>query len=369
MARRTPGRTRSDAVRSLEWTAAIERAVRALPRRRGLGRLRRRQYAVDRRVATAVGFPGSPLFTDPATGRSLLVDPGSAPQVRSTATPDVVVAGAMRTASRLRYRAFYLGAARSLAVQQRHRDTPTPLVGGTRVQRTLAGRTPFVVPRVLDAGYYAAQRADWVVEEALDGAPVVREEAERTAEEVLSLLPEMWQRLGTAPARLDERQRARALTAFTALAEDPPDGIWPGDVDRGATARRVRELLTDERPLTVGLSHGDPGLGNVLRLTDGRLALVDWEDAGHRPVAHDVVKVVMSTPDPVGLAGRLAPPPSAVVGSTAVMPWSRQVAAALGLFLGGWRYRHSRAVKRGSTVASRRRMHAMIRTLDVLLER
>src|SRR5690606_7608166 len=128
-----------------------------------------------------------PLFTDPATGRSLLVDPGSAPQVRSTATPDVVVAGAMRTASRLRYRAFYLGAARSLAVQQRHRDTPTPLVGGTRVQRTLAGRTPFVVPRVLDAGYYAAQRADWVVEEALDGAPVVREEAERTAEEVLSL--------------------------------------------------------------------------------------------------------------------------------------------------------------------------------------
>src|SRR5690625_6478310 len=114
MARRTPGRTRSDAVRSLEWTAAIERAGRALPRRRGLGRLRGREYAVDRRVATAVGFPGSPLFTDSATGQSLLVDPQSAPRERSTAAADVVVAGALRTASLLWCCSLYYGAVRQL---------------------------------------------------------------------------------------------------------------------------------------------------------------------------------------------------------------------------------------------------------------
>src|SRR5690625_4659126 len=366
MASSEPAAPACAAVRSLAWTAAIARTGSSLPRRRGLGRLRGRQYAVDRRAATAVGFPGSPLFTDPATGKSLLVDPQSAPRARSTAAADVVVAGAMRTASLLRYRAFYLDAARTLAVQQRHRSTPTPLVDGSRVQRTLAGRTPFVVPRVLDSGHHRAENADWVVEEALDGAPILPAEAERTAEEVLALLPEMWQRLGTTPAALDDGRRARALTAFTALAHEPPDDLWPADVDRRGAVHRVRELLTDERPLAVGLSHGDPGLGNVLRLADGRLALVDWEDAGERPVAHDVVKVVMSSPDPARLAARLVPP-RAAVGATGVMPWPRQVAAALGLFLGGWRYRHSRAVKRGSTVASRRRMHAMIGTLDVLL--
>lgn len=375
----TPTAPPSDAVRSLAWTAAIERVSDSLPRARGVARYRRRDYLHDNRVAVAAAFdatgglPGSGVFVNPATGASLLVAADSQPPVRTAAAVDVVVAGAMRTAEQLRFRSFYLtaGAARSLVVHQRSAAAvPTPLVAGSRLQTTLTGCTPFVVPRILETGLHRRENADWVVEEALDGAPVVRADAEAAAGELIALLPQMWRRLGTSHDRLDPDQRARALVAFAGLAEDPPDGIWPAEVDRQATWHRVRDLLNDERPLTVGLSHGDPGLGNVLRLADGRLALVDWEDAGHRVVAHDIVKVLMSSPDPVRLAATLDAPGSlrpalAVAGA---MPWRRQLATALLLFLSGWRNRHFRAVKRRSVVASQRRMHAMIRVLTVLLD-
>jgi thiamine kinase-like enzyme len=47
----------------------------------------------------------------------------------------------------------------------------------------------------------------------------------------------------------------------------------------------------------VSLCHGDPVLGNTLRLRDGRLALVDWELAGVLPVGGDLAKVLLSAPD------------------------------------------------------------------------
>lgn len=367
--RRGTDRSPSDAVRSLEWTAAIERASSKIPRRRGLVRHRTREYVHDNRVAAAVDLRRSGLPVD-LGGASVLTKTASAPRARSAATADLVVAGAMRTARLLRFRSFYLSAGRSLVVHQRYKGAPTPLVSGSTLQMTVTGRTPFIVPRVLDTGCYLPPNADWVVEEAIDAAPVAREDAATTAREVLELLPEMWRRLGTQSLPLEGDQRAPALTALVDLAQNPPDGIWPADVGRDTATRSLQDLLTDERSLTVGLSHGDPGLGNILRHADGRLALVDWEDAGHRPVAHDVVKVVMSSPDPVRLAADLPVPVSLqpVLASPAVMPWRLQAATALALFLRGWRYRHRRAVKRGSTASSRRRMHAMIRVLDVLLD-
>lgn len=128
-------------------------------------------------------------------------------------------------------------------------------------------------------------------------------------------------------------------------------------------------LLDDHAPLTVSLSHGDPGLGNVLRLTDGRLALVDWEDAARRPVAHDVVKVAMSCPDPLSVVQMSAPaglrPTMDAAGAAA---WSHQLAVALAVFLSGWRHRHFRAVKRNSEKANSRRMQRMLGVLDGLLD-
>ncbi|MBB5788423.1 aminoglycoside phosphotransferase family protein [Jiangella mangrovi] len=371
----------SDAVRSLDWTAAIERMTGSLPAARGVARLRRRDFFHDNRIAfsarldTTTAFPTSGVFVDHRTGASVLVADGR-PTVRSVAAADVVVAGAMRTAEQLRFRAFYVTEVhRTLVVQQRSAPArPTPLVIGSEHQRALAGRTPFAVPRVLDGGL--ARRgldgdavADWLVEEAFDGAPVRAADAADAVPELLALLAETWERLGLTHERLGGEQRARALSAFSGLAEDPPPGIWPGDLDPHHTWLRVRALLDDGRPLTVGLSHGDPGLGNVLRLTDGRLALVDWEDAGYRPVAHDVVKVLMSSPDPRGLVAELEAPASLrpALAAAGAVPWRPQVAVALVLFLSGWRNRYFRAVKRGSVRAADRRMHLLLGMLDDLL--
>ncbi|WP_162606162.1 phosphotransferase [Jiangella asiatica] len=364
----------SDAVRSLAWTTLIERASDALPRPRGVARYRRRDFLHDNRVAVAASldvnaaFPGSGLFVDPVTGASLLVTAGVRPQARSGAAADVVVAGAMRTVEQLRFRSFYLadGRSRSLVVHQRSAPAvATPLVAGARLQSTLFDTTPFVVPRVLETGYADRVSADWVVEETLDGAPVAAADAEATVGAMIGLLAQWWESLGTEQAPLGAAQRTRALTAFADLTDDPPDGVWAADLDRELTSRRVRELLTDERPLTIGLSHGDPGIGNVLRLRDGRLALVDWEDAGHRPVAHDVVKALMSAPDPVALAAALEEPALVAGGA---MPWRSQVAVALLLFMSGWRNRYFRAVKRKSIVAGTRRLRTQLHVVATLLD-
>lgn len=371
----------SDAVRSLEWTAAIERTASSLPAARGVARLRRRDFFHDNRIAfsaqldTATAFPSRGVFVDHRTGASVLVASGR-PTVRSVAAADVVLAGAMRTAEQLRFRAFYLTEAhRTLVVQQRFDPaTPTPLVAGSEHQRALAGRTPFAIPRVLESGLArrgldADAVADWLVEEVFDGAPVGAGQAADAVPELLALLGETWERLGLTHERLSGEQRTRALTAFSGLADDPPPGIWPDDLDPHHTWLRVRALLDDGRPLTVGLSHGDPGLGNVLRLADGRLALVDWEDAGYRPVAHDVVKVLMSSPDPLGLARVLEEPASLrpALSAAGAVPWRLQVAVALVLFLSGWRNRYFRAVKRGSIKIANRRMHLLLGMLDDLL--
>ncbi|RIQ28189.1 aminoglycoside phosphotransferase family protein [Jiangella rhizosphaerae] len=371
----------SDAVRSLEWTAAIERTARSLPSPGRVARLRRRYFFHDNRIAFSVRldpaspFPSSGVFVDQRTGASVLVA-GDRPRVRSAAAADVVVAGAMRTAEQLRFRAFYVTEThQTLVVQQRvAAGTPTPLVAGSAHQRALAGRTPFAVPRVLESGLAGRGLsgdavADWLVEEAVDGAAVRPEDAEDTVHELLTLLAETWQRLGVSHEPLGAEQRSRALAAFTILADDPPPGLWPAGLDPQATLRRARALLDDARPLTVGLSHGDPGLGNVLRTTDGRLALVDWEDAGYRPLAHDVLKVLMSAPDPRALAAALDTPASLrpAVASAGAVPWRLQIAVAELLFLSGWRNRYFRAVKRGSVKIANRRMQTMLTMLDDLL--
>ncbi|WP_152192639.1 aminoglycoside phosphotransferase family protein [Georgenia satyanarayanai] len=355
----------SDAARSLAWTAEIEQSTHAI-RRPWFRPRRQREYACGDRSAVVIGFRGAPLFVDPATESSLLVDPAEAPRVHSTARADVVIAGALRTNGQLRFRSFYMKPALSLAVQRRAGTEPSALMTGSRVQALVAGRTPFVVPRIVDSGHHGPRRADWLLEEALAGAPITPDAHASAALELLHQLPEVWKRFGAEHAALDDEERSRAVTAFTALAQDPPDGTWPADLDRRALAGRVTALLEDTRPMTTGVRHGDPGVGNLLRLEDGRLGLVDWEYAGHGHLAHDVMKVLLSAPDPAALAASL-PAPRLGAASHA-MPWRRQVATAVVLFLRGWRYRRTKALRRGSEAANAHRMHRTLRTLAVLLD-
>ncbi len=376
---------RNDAVIALGWSSAIERTSTTLPRRRGIVRRGRRSFYYQNRVAFAEAlnlddaFPASGVFVNPNSGASLLRT-DQCDTVLSPSSADVVMAGMMRTADRLRFRAFYLvnrdiDTTLSLSVQQRAQPTvATPLVAGTRVQASLQGQTSFVVPKVVEVGSAGrlpgSGAADWVVEEALDGAPVLTEDTAEVADQLVDGLAAMWVRMGVTHAALDPDACARARAAFTRLVNDAPEGVWPPDVSRHSLERRAQTALDGKRPVTIGMTHGDPGVGNALRLRDGRLALIDWEYAGRRAVAHDILKVVKSTPDPRASTAMLNAPEGlrAPMAAAGAMPWRHQVAVALLLFLRGWRSRHDRAVQRGSVGPNIRRMYAMLHVLDQLLD-
>lgn len=358
----------------------------ALPRRRRLFGLfpERQDFHYSGRLAFATnlpleqGFPGSRLFTD-AAGTSALVARAEL-RARSLATADVVLPGPMRTSTQFRLRSFYLigrtasfRPATMTAHQRVDEAVPGRLSAGARLVAQIEGTTPLVVPRVRDQGAARLRVSggpvvvDWVVEDALDGAPIGSAEAIDAAAELVEGLAAMWARSGIDHIPLSAADRDRALEAFDGLVAEASPQTWPDSVDRDRLVKLVHRVLADPLALTVGLSHGDPGLGNTLRLADGRLALIDWEDAARRPVGHDMVKVLLSSPLAVG--DLLLDPPAAFVPALAGgAPWRRQLAVTLLLFMSGWRHRLARARKRNSVKAHTNRMRRMLELLDRLLD-
>ncbi|WP_197430252.1 aminoglycoside phosphotransferase family protein [Auraticoccus cholistanensis] len=376
----------SDAARALLWTAAVERRQGSRAARlRALVGARSRSYRDHGRVVAAHPLPpervdlARRLLVDRWSGQSLLDDPVTGSETaRSRA--DVVLLGARRSSAQFRFRSFYLhpepGQATTLVAQQRREPgQESPLLNGARVQRRARGRIPFVVPRVLAAGTVAeglgeGVTADWALEELVDATVVPARENEQVVAEVLELLGEGWSRLGTRHVPLRASQRAAALAGFAGLSSDTSGQVWPEELDRTHLAARVRRVLADPRPMTMGLSHGDPGVGNLLRTGDGRLVLLDWEFAGHRHLTHDVAKVLRSSPDPVASTVRTTAPPglTAAMAAAGALPWNAQVAVSLLVFLAYWRDRHERAVARGLGERSARGLRTMVQMVDVLLD-
>lgn len=366
---------------ALAWSAAIERKSPALRQHRAWHGARafhsggRLAYAHDLDLTATLPYRG--LFVDPVTGASLL---GGGAEFTARSTADVALLGLMRGTGQFRFRSFYLDAggergAVTLGVHQRADPAvPAPLAVGACVADSLAGRTPLVVPELLDFGTStlgdrsSSATVDWVVETALDAHPVAAEEVTATIHELIELLAETWSRSGVEHVAMAAPDRAVISGVFAELVVEPHPGAWPADLDPAQIGRRVEKLLDEPRPLTVGISHGDPGLGNVLRMSDGRLALVDWEDAGRRPVAHDVIKAALSAPDPVDVIDRhrLSAAVSRSIAADAAA-WDRQLAIALVTFMKGWKHRYARALGRRSVVAHTQRMHRQLRLLDHLL--
>ncbi|WP_157677280.1 phosphotransferase [Auraticoccus monumenti] len=371
--------TPTDVETALDWGTAVARRSSEVPRRRRLWP-RSRGFLVGEGavfIESVAAGPWSrhPLFLHRWTAESVLT-PSAEPRRSSGCGLDVLLPGPRRSDDAFRFRGFLLaerpaGERRSVVVQQRRQPgVPNPLVAGLELQATLVGQIPLVVPRVLDVGAldHGTVRLDWAVEEMLDGHPVPLEGTGDALAEAVQLLQETWIRTGTRHLPLRAGQRDRALAGWTALVADPPPGGWPADVDAGALTARVVALLGDGRGLTVGVTHGDPSVGNMLRMPDGGLALVDWEFAARRHVAHDVAKVIRSAPDPVVFAGELgcAATLRTRMESTGALPWPLQVAAALLVFLGEWRPRHARSVSRGRGEHAARGLRTAVRLVDVL---
>ncbi len=379
----TSSRAPSDASRSLRWTRSIECRWSGSARWQRRLDPRRREYvdtglvAFDHAMDAGRRERAQRLLVHRWTGASLL-EATEQQRLRSRARADLVLLGARRSASQFRFRAFYLdgsGGGTSLAVQQRRQPGgETPLLRGSRLLGSVQGKLPFVVPELHATGTVLAgpgedEVGDWALEGLVEGDVVPVADTDAVVDEVLELLGDTWVRLGTRHVPLRSRLQTAAWTGLTDLVGRPPAGAWPEEVHRDRLLRRARDVLGDPRPLTVGLSHGDPGVGNLLRTVDGRLALLDWEFADHRHVAHDVAKVLRSSLDPVAACGRLGAPPAlrARMAVAGALPWDAQVGVALLVFLSYWRDRHQRAAARGLAGRSSDGLATMVRMLDVLL--
>ncbi|MET8230582.1 phosphotransferase [Micromonospora sp. NPDC005298] len=69
--------------------------------------------------------------------------------------------------------------------------------------------------------------------------------------------------------------------------------IWSAAADRvSLLTRAVERLAVDQPPGTPVVCHGDPHLGNLLLGPDGRVWLIDWDDAVLAPPECDLMFVV-----------------------------------------------------------------------------
>lgn len=366
------------------WSASVERNLSALPSSR-----LSRQIRHNQRVGHTPGLESTPLgsyFRSSEDGLPTLGPERCPLTSRTKSLASVVMVGRMAD-RHMRQRSFYLDLPTplSLALHERPGKRSTGLLRGVEVQRLAHGRLPATVPRVLEAkkmrvgpraawwqarlgrkAVAAPHRVDVVVEEWLPGRPVKLGE-DGVERELLGVVAALWRVEDVTTVELPDDAVALTRERFARLVtEDRGAGLWPDAVDRDDLGRRVDRLLDGPLRVTVGLSHGDPGLGNALRTDDGRLALVDWEDADRRVLSHDVLKVLGSAAVPPERWPGLHPQVPASAGPGA-LPSDQQLAVALLQFLSGWPSRTRRARRRRSLQAHQGRMHRQLTALDGLL--
>lgn len=360
---------------AFDWSVRIEAASAPLPRGWIRHKVRANGRLGFRSRLRPEDLPGDGgLFTEPVSGRSLLDGAQHTGRTRSAA--ELTLLGQLRH-THIRFRSFYLqpprrsGAAMlTSAVQERTQaEVPGQLARGAQLVREVGPRLPLVVPRVIDIGTVTAppKQVDYVVEEGLDGRVVPVAEGPEVLPELLAGIRELWALKPTTVASVDAELEARMRTGMATLAEQGPGlDLWPSDLDPAEVHARARTLLDRDPLVTSGLSHGDPGIGNLLRLRDGRIALVDWEEAGTRPLSHDVFKALTSSGVPVQDWSALHPVLPRQASRQA--PEAEQLAIAVLGFLAGWRHRTKRARRRGGGgLGDRNRVHRLLNALDTLL--
>lgn len=286
-----------------------------------------------------------------------------------------VVVGRLRH-RHLRARAFYLGGpggpGSTLIVQQRVWGRKGPraatLLRSAEVQRRwhaldLPGIT---VPTVLGSG--AGPRTVWVHEELLDGRALTREQWRECNDDVVRTFAAAHEQLGLGTRAASDLLGDGALAAVAELWDDTPPALAgqlrSAGFGRDDVVARLEVLRTGAGQVVTGLCHGDPVSGNLLRLPDGRLALLDWELAGVRPVAHDLLKVLWGTDAAAGMVAAAEHLPRPV---GAVLPWPQQAALVLAAAVAAWRPRWAVAERSGRAPHLRRRVQDQALTMCRLL--
>jgi hypothetical protein len=332
--------------RDLQLVANAERRSTVLPSSARLRQFHGEASAVNadylaaRRAGAPVAAAPLPAGAKPGADPRLVVS-GHPMWARTQA--DLIVAGKMRTAQR-RLRAFYLSA-RPMTVVVHERvvpGRPGRLVGGARMLDRLQGRGELVIPRLLEVG--TAMRAEWVVEELLTGAHPRGAERAVVAGDIARLLLATYEQVGVWHRPLRSFPTRGLAGAAAQLAATLP--ARAGDLDPQRLYEKVEHLLGLDGDVLVSVCHGDPVFGNILRVPDGRLALLDGEFAAELPIAQDLAKVISGPGVPAALIDQLE---AAVqrLGGSATLTWRHQLAFALLRLVSGWKDQQHRARRSG----------------------
>lgn len=311
MQRRTAPVGRHALVEALDLVARVERASRLL--REGASPPRHFHMHDRFGVAEGVVTPPDLPFTIPTeltTRRDDLPRAGA----------DVVRVG--KGEDIIRVRAFYLDPGLTVVIHGRLLvpwPRPAALHRGAEVVERVYGLSDLVVPRPLERG--RSLRRAWLVEEIIDGQAISPDEWPALVPRVLEGLVQMWIGAGVETTIAERVLSARRVRSALKVL----DSMVDLDVDHRAVARGVRRIAGTRGSLLVGWCHGDPMRTNVLRMPDDRLALVDWEAAGRRPLGWDGSKAVMSLIDPLPAVEAIAPTMERLGGSD-VLSWRDQLA-------------------------------------------
>ncbi len=357
----------SDLLDALRAVGRVERAALGRGSRRTEGML-----VADRWAWRPGGRGLAALQGRPDEGSASLLP---APAVRA----DAVVVGRLRHAQ-LRLRAFYLGPdPSSLVVQERRwsrgRPMSSPLGAAGRVQARWRQHAPagLTVPRVRGAG--GGARTVWLHEDLHPGGPVEPTRWTGQVPGVGARLLEAHQALGTASEPVDLEAVTASARQLDELVDDPGLGVGRALAEAGRPRRDWRTSLAGcSGDLVVGWCHGDPVRGNWLQDGDG-LVLLDWEMAGWRAVAHDLLKLLTGTPraGQADLLHTVVDGPAVgwcpgATGRRRVLPWAQQAAVVLALGLARWRSRTAVAERSGRQRELRARLRGQVLLLDELLE-
>jgi Choline/ethanolamine kinase len=288
---------------------------------------------------------------------------------------DAVVAARL-SGPRTRVRAFYLDRDEpvSLLVHARpwrvYDRGVRRLLDGVAVQSRWPSGAHVLVPAVLGSG--SRPGFDWVAEQLLVGRHPTGWQWQRAAPVLVEELLTATLGQGVQRRPLRDQLPAGAVTAILGRLSVATRGVagaspsHPPSLE--ATLRRLADSTSD---VLVGTCHGDPVQGNVLVLPGGRLALVDWEHAGSRLVAHDTAKILVGAADPLDLFRRTLPLVGPSLGP-GMATWPEQLAVALLQQVARWQgdrgldvaVRSGRADKRADRIAAQLRLLAALLAPD-----
>lgn len=209
-------------------------------------------------------------------------------QTSAAIAADVIVLAKFDLGERVKLRAGYGEARRSLAVQPVGPDGVCGVTNSVRAHEIVGRYAPDLMPTMLGHGELD-DGLRYLVEEWLHGEPLMT--AGRLAEHTAWLLE------GLGRVHEGYGVSTRAVTDLWGVGFGAQwQRVREGDLVPDHVGAAVAELIAADRRMRMSFAHGDLVASNVMSTPDGP-KVIDWEHAGERPVMHDAVKLHLFAAD------------------------------------------------------------------------